>query len=224
MLNYFAAAKWVLRGSGLSESTLHRVAKAVESQKSSAVSASLNDQDFHWPWFDECLELFQNSNHWPDLPAWSWFESEPELLNKKEEVLLKLNLKVLKNIARRFQIDIPPRSRVAEIRKLIAQAASSEQLEPYRTILNNRITANDKEKQLEAKFKLLEIAIRSKEYHLLRHEQLSELVESTGKPVAVCWMDDLSREMAGDYQFNSNKKNDGPPFYPGDSTYLKLSM
>jgi len=220
MADHLAAAKQVLSCSGLSEFTIQRLAEAVESQRPGAVSELLNDQDFNWPWFDECLERFQNSSIWPDLPAWSWFEEEPDLLKGKEDVLSKLPTKVLRNIATRHQITIPKGSKVADIRVLLARKLTEEQILPYRTILNQRIIEKDEVERLQAKFSLLESSIRSLAYNSHRHEQLVMMVVDMGFKVKLTVSDQAAKLFSKNYEFNVRNSKNVPPFYPGDTTSL----
>tara|TARA_Y100001934_G_C12201707_1_gene701528 strand:+ start:347 stop:1054 length:708 start_codon:yes stop_codon:yes gene_type:complete len=218
--SYFTAAKQVLNCSGLSEFTLQRVAEAVESQQPGAVSELLNNQDFNWPWFDECRQRFQNSSVWPDLPAWSWFEEEPDLLKGKKDVLSKLPTKILRNIATRHQITIPKGSKVADIRVLLARKLTEEQILPYRTILNQRIIDKDEAERLQAKFSLLESSIRSLAYNSQRHEQLAMMVIDMGFNVTLSDIDPAAELFSKNYQFNVRNSKNVPPFYPGDTTSL----
>lgn len=218
--DYKEAARIVLEGANIRDDVLTGIAKSVNNQNFESLKLALVEEDFHWPWFDECLELFKEWNKWPVLAPWSWFEESSVLYTGKKDVLDKLPTKILRNIAARFQIAIPSRSKVADIRALIAKKTTVDQLAPYRTILNKKIIEKDQARQLEAKFKLLEISISSKAYHLHRHLQISELVTTMNYKVKMNWEDSLAKKIAGDYQFDVNNTKNTPPFYPGDSSYL----
>lgn len=218
---FVKAANWVLAGSDLPKSTIVEIAKAVERQDRAQIACIMNYQDFYWPWFEECLDFFSTSNRWPDSSPWSWFESEPDLITGKKDVLDKLKAKILKNIAARYKITIPKSSKVADIRKLLSRKMTVNQLAPYRTILNKRIIDQYTEKQLENKYLLLSVGISSKQYNLHRHQQISELILDMGYKAKFEWESALIKRLANAAVFDVNNENLTPPFYPGDMTDIK---
>ncbi len=221
MFDYLTATKWVLSGSGLPEATIREIADAVKSQSRGAVSYALNEQGFNWPWFDECLAQFQEWKRWPSLSAWSWFEGGSRLLTGKKDTLDRLPTKTLKNIAIRHQVSIPKGSKVVDIRALLTRKLSQEQIAPYRTILNKRITEKDEARRMQAKYQLLEVSIRSKAYSLHRHGQIADLVTNMGYKARIEFGESLAKKMANGAVFSINNPDLFPPFYPGDSSDVK---
>jgi len=83
--DYLTVTQDILKGSTLSENQIIAISVAAETQNNKAMEQALGDSDFVWPWFDQAKAAFNAADQWPDLAAWSWFETEPDPLEKPSE-------------------------------------------------------------------------------------------------------------------------------------------
>lgn len=76
--DYLTITQDILKGSTLSENQIIAISVAAETQNKKALEQALGDSDFVWPWFDQAKAAFNAADQWPDLAAWTWFETEPD--------------------------------------------------------------------------------------------------------------------------------------------------
>jgi len=212
--NYEAAAKWVLRGSTLSEDTILSVAFIAKNQKHSLMKGLFHGDDFDWPWFDQCLTSFEEKNCFPDSMAWEQIASKPKLLHSKSEILAKMPGSKLKIIGSRYGVVVPSKAKVAEVRTLLGSSLSMEQLKPYQDELNLQISSKHQQKWLDKKYHLLELAVGVFAHRAYRYRQVMNMRRSGYQP-AIDWGDDIAKDL----RKLSNKPH--PPFYPGDHSTVE---
>ncbi len=96
MLQFSKAMSRVLRGSAMPLITKVQIAAHLYAKQelghrklASDLQNILVQQDFSWPWFDECHANFIKLKKWPGHPpAWSWFEPTDEVLTEKDQAKL----------------------------------------------------------------------------------------------------------------------------------------
>lgn len=83
--DYLTITKEILKGSTLPQRAIIAISVAAETQNKKALEQALGDDDFSWPWFDQAKAAFKAAGEWPDLAAWTWFETDPDPLEKPSE-------------------------------------------------------------------------------------------------------------------------------------------
>lgn len=219
--DYLAATQLVLAGCSLTQQQVIAISVAVETQKTGQLLAIVEEKDFLWPWFDKCLATFKEKDIWPDLAAWSWFEEEPDTAQGADEVLSKIPKTSLLNIAKRHEISMPSTAKVGDIRKLLAEKLSENQIATYAAAINKKLMQSHKDRCLSEKLNLLSSSIQSKLYNQNRHEQLAYMVTEMGCTVKVDYADEAAEEIGRGYVFQPSDQDRTPPFYPGDVSDLK---
>lgn len=218
--DYLAITRELLAGSGLDADTLVAISEAAKRHDKKALQQALGEGDFSWPWFDQAADKFRLLKQWPDLPAWSWFEGEPDFYTDKASVLAKLNGNTLKVIAQKAGVELSSQAKVGEIRSLLKSTLTAQQLKPYANALNKKVLEQHRKKSSEAKRLLLSKTIGMRAHNITRHQQVSYLCNHNSS-AEIVWDGELPRLFAEGFRFVPGDMSRLPPFYPGDDTSFK---
>jgi hypothetical protein len=218
--DYLAITREFLAGSGLDTDALVAISEAAKRHDQKALQQALGEGDFLWPWFDRAADQFRLLKQWPELPAWSWFESEPDFYTDKTSVLAKLNGDTLKVIAQKAGVELDAAARVGDIRALLASVLTARQIKPYANALNKKVLEHHQKKAAEAKRVLLDKSIGMRAFNMTRHQQVSYLYNHNHS-AEITWDGDLPRFFAKGFRFVPGNMSRLPPFYPGDDTSFR---
>ena len=228
-----AGAVAVLAGTGLAQETQAAVLRCWRENRHNSwrkllkeMANAIGGLAWAWPWFEESLARFQARGEFPDLPAWSAFETpEPEPMPvNAQDGLCWLDMADARAVLKRQGVK-PPGSKKMDVMNALFQVPFENwrdvAIENWQVSERERETMPDGYEISQIKIELLAHAMGEAEYVAERYRQLHELVEC--KTFAGMQLDtnDALIEIFQRNHLASAPHPGLPPFFPGDKTALR---
>ena len=192
-----------------------------------AVYAVLENQDWHWPWFEICLSVFSKHKIWPEnVLGWDAFEPQETEPKPKtpDDALSWLSLKEVKEILK--SEGIKPDSQIkADVYNALYNQVSFDKWKSL--ALSNWYESTTTEpnlsSQASARVDLLVLTLSIADFMNYRARQVGEVIDNNPRAIGVTVVlkDKAARLMM--HEASDKLPQPGiPPYYPGDRSDLHV--